>query len=325
MRTFVATLLVLLTAGAVARAADSEGYHLLKKVAVPGDGGWDYLIVDEAGRRVYISHATQVEVLDADSYEIKGTIPDTKGVHGIAIASDLGRGFTSNGRADSVTIFDLKTLKTLGDVKVGRNPDAIIFDPSSKRVFAFNGGGKSVSAIDAAEGKVAGTVDLEGKPEFAVSDGAGNVYVNLEDKNVLVKIDANKLKVLERWPLAPGEQPSSLSMDTKSKRLFVGCHNKLMIVVDAENGKVVAKAPIGDGVDASGFDPETGMIFFSCRDGTLTIIHEDSPDKYTLVETVKTKAGSKTMALDLKIVMSVWSLSLNPDDRLACLLPKAER
>ncbi len=250
MRTILASLLVLLTAGAVARAADTEGYHLLKKVSVPGDGGWDYLIVDEAGRRVYISHATQVEVLDADSGEVKGTIADTKGVHGIAIASDLGRGFTSNGRADSVTIFDLKTLKTLGEVKVGKNPDAIIFDPASKRVFAFNGSGKSFTAIDAAEGKAMDAVDLGGKPEFAVADGAGNVYVNLEDKNVLVKIDANKLKVLERWPLAPGEAPSSLTMDPKSKRLFVGCHNKLMIVVDAENGKVVAKAPIGDGVDA---------------------------------------------------------------------------
>jgi YVTN family beta-propeller protein len=293
-------MLVLLTAGAVARAADTEGYHLLKKVSVPGDGGWDYLIVDEAGRRVYISHATQVEVLDADSYEVKGTIPDTKGVHGIAIASDLGRGFTSNGRADSVTVFDLKTLKSISEVKVGKNPDAIIFDPSTKRVFAFNGGGKSATAIDAAEGKVVGTVELEGRPEFAVADGAGNVFVNLEDKNTLVKIDADKLKVLEKWPLAPGEQPSALSMDTKGKRLFVGCHNKLMVVVDSENGKVVAKAPIGDGVDACGYDPEKALIFFSCRDGTLTVIHQDSPDKYTLVETVKTKAGSKTMALDRK-------------------------
>ncbi len=300
MRTFAVTLLILLASFTATVAAPEAGYTLLKTVPVSGDGGWDYLTVDAAGRRVYISHATQVDVLDADTYELKGTIADTKGVHGIAIAADLGRGFTSNGRSDNVTIFDLKTLKTLGEAKTGKNPDGILYDPSTKRVFAFNGGGKSATVIDAAEGKVEGTIDLEGRPEFAAADGAGNVYVNIEDKNLVVKIDAKKMKVLERWPLAPGETPTGLSMDPKTNRLFVGCRNKQLIVVDAESGKVVGKAPIGDRVDATAFDPATGNIFSSCADGTVTVVHADGGDKYTVVETIKTKTGSKTMALDPK-------------------------
>jgi DNA-binding beta-propeller fold protein YncE len=267
---------------------------------VPGDGGWDYLTVDEAGRRVYLSHGTQVDVLDADSFELAGTIPDTKGVHGIAIAADLGRGFTSNGQAGTVTIFGLKDLKTISEVKVGKNPDSITFDPSTKRVFAFNGRDKTASVIDAAKGEVVGTIDLDGAPEFAVPDGAGNVFVNLEDKSTLLKIDADKMKVLERWPLAPGETPTGLAMDTKAKRLFVGCRNKLLVVVNAENGKVVDKQPIGERVDAAAFDPETGNVFASCGDGTVTVIHADGDDKYSVVETIKTKTGSKTMALDRK-------------------------
>jgi YVTN family beta-propeller protein len=299
MRTLAASLLIFVT-GAAAAAAEKEGYRLLKTVPVPGDGGWDYLIVDDAARRVYISHGNQVDVLDADSYELKGTIPDTKGVHGIALAPDVGRGFISNGRADNVTVFDLKTLKSVGEVKTGKNPDAIIYDPASKRVFAFNGRSDSATVIDAAEGKEAGTIELGGQPEFAVADGAGNVFVNLENKNTLVKLDAKKMSVLERWPLAPGETPTGLAMDLASKRLFVGCRNKLMVVVDAESGKVVAKEPIGERVDAAAFDPETKLVFCSCGDGTVSVFHEDGPDKYTPVQTIKTKTGSKTMALDRK-------------------------
>jgi DNA-binding beta-propeller fold protein YncE len=299
MRTAAALLLTVLLGAAVA-AAEPQGYRLLKTVPVPGDGGWDYLTVDEAGRRVYISHSSQVDVLDADTYELKGTIPDTNGVHGIAVAADVGRGFTSNGRANTVTIFDLKTLKSVGEVKTGRNPDAIIYDPSSKRVFAFNGGSGSATVIDAAEGKEAGTIELGGRPEFAAADGAGNVFVNLEDKNTLLKLDAKKMTVLERWPLTPGETPTGLAMDTATKRLFVGCRNKLLVVVDAENGKVVAKEPIGERVDAAAFDPETKLVFCSCGDGTVSVYHQDGPDKYTLAETIKTKVGAKTMALDRK-------------------------
>jgi DNA-binding beta-propeller fold protein YncE len=298
VRTLATSLLLLVTLGAAAAAP--EAYRLLKTIPVPGDGGWDYLIVDDAARRVYVSHANKVDVLDADSYEIKGSVADTKGVHGIALAPDLGRGFTSNGRANNVTIFDLKTLKSLGEVETGQNPDAIVYDPASKRVFAFNGRGASATAIDAAEGKVAGTIKLGGRPEFAAVDGTGNVFVNLEDKSMLLKLDANKLSVLERWPLAPGEGPSGLSMDTRNKRLFVGCHNRLLVVVNAENGKVVGKAPIGQGVDATAFDPGTGLVYSSCGDGTVTVVHEDSPDEYKVVETIKTKRGARTMALDRK-------------------------
>jgi len=281
--------------------AAEEGYKLLKTAPVPGDGGWDYLICDDMGRRVYISHGNQVDVIDADTYEVKGTIADTKGVHGIAIATDLGRGFTSNGRSDSVTVFDLKTLKPIGDpVKTDKGPDCIIYDPSTKRVFTFNGGGKSSTVIDAKEAKVEGTIDLGGRPEFAAADGAGNVFVNIEDKSTLVKIDAKNMKVLETFSISPGETPSSLAIDPKSKRVFVGCRNKLLVVINAENGKVVAKQPIGARVDASAFDPEAKLIFSSCGDGTVTVIHDDGDDKYSVVETIKTATGAKTMALDRK-------------------------
>jgi DNA-binding beta-propeller fold protein YncE len=300
MRTLGVSLLVLVAAGAAAAAAP-EGYHLDKTFPVPGEGMWDYLTVDAAARRVYVSHSNQVDVLDADSGEVKGTIPDTKGVHGIAVASDLGRGFVSNGRSDTVAIIDLKTLKRIGDdVPTAKGPDAILYDPSTKSVFAFCGRGNSATVIDATEGKVRGTIDLGGAPEFGVADGAGNVFVNLEDKDMLLKIDAKKMTVLERWPLAPGKTPTGLAMDAKGGRLFVGCRSKVGIVVSAETGKVIADVPIGDGVDAAAFDPETGMAFFSCGDGTVTAIHEDKDGKYTVAETIKTKPRSKTMALDLK-------------------------
>ena len=298
MRTLIASLLFLGASTAAVAAAD--GYHLIKTIPVPGDGGWDYLIADDAGRRVYVSHGNQVDVLDADSNEVKGTIPDTKGVHGIALAPDLGRGYTSNGKANTVTIFDLKTLKPLGDVAAGKNPDCILYEPDTKRVLAFNGRDGTATVIDAAEGKVVGTIDLGGKPEFAATDGAGAVFDDLEDKDALVKIDASKMTVVERWPLAPGAGPSAIAMDVKNHRIFVGCHNKMMVVVNAETGKIVANQPIGDHVDAAAFDPETGMAFFSCGDGTVTVIHEDEPDKYSVAETVKTKQGSRTMALDRK-------------------------
>jgi DNA-binding beta-propeller fold protein YncE len=299
MRTLAASLLILVAAGAVVAAP--EGYHLDKTFPVPGDGGWDYLTVDAAARRVYVSHATQVDVLNADSGEVTGTISNTPGVHGIAVAPDLGRGFISNGRADTVAIFDLKTLKRIGDdVATGKGPDAILYDPSSKRVFAFCGHGNSATVIDAAEGKVLGTIDLGGAPEFGVADGSGNVFVNLEDKDILLKIDAKKMTVLERWPLAPGKTPTGLAMDVKGGQLFVGCRSKVAIVLSAETGKVIADLPIGDRVDAAAFDPETGTAFFSCGDGTVTAIQADKEGKYTVTQTIKTKPGSKTMALDLK-------------------------
>jgi DNA-binding beta-propeller fold protein YncE len=278
----------------------ASGYHLLKKIEAGGEGGWDYLLVDGAARRLYVSHATRVMVFDADTFKSVGEIPDTPGVHGIAIASDLGRGFTSNGRDGSVTIFDLKTLKPLGNVKVGTNPDCIIYDSATRRVFAFNRGSSDVTAIDAKTGDVAGLVALGGHPEFAAADGKGMVYANLDDKSEVVALDSRTLEVKSRWPLDPGKGPSGMAMDLKTRRLFLVCGNKHMIVLNADNGKVVADLPIGSGVDAAGFDPETKLAFSSNGEGTLTIIHEDSADKFTVVENVTTQRGARTMALDPK-------------------------
>jgi hypothetical protein len=301
---------VILCAGLMSRAAaptpGPSGYHVVKTVPIPGDTGWDYLYVDSAARRVYISHGDRTVVMDADSYAIVGDIPDTKGVHGIAIASDLGRGFTSNGATNDVTIFDLKTLKTIGNVKTDVNPDAILYEPVTKRVFTFNGGrrntpgGKNSTAINAADGTVLGAIDMGGKPEFAAADGKGGVYVNNEDTSELYHVDAQNLKVLHHWPLAPCKSPSGLAMDVKNRRLFSVCDEKVMAVTDADTGKVVATPAICDGPDAAGFDPATGYVFASCGDGNLTVIHEDSPDKYTVVENVPTKRSARTMGLDLK-------------------------
>jgi DNA-binding beta-propeller fold protein YncE len=278
----------------------ATGYHLLKRIEVGGEGGWDYLTVDSAAHRLYVSHATRVVVIDLDKGSIVGEIPDTKGVHGIAIAPELGRGFTSNGMLATATIFDLKTLKVLGQVKTGMNPDAIIYDPASRRVFAFNGRSADATAIDAATGTVAGTIALGGKPEFAAADGKGMVYVNIEDKSEVVAIDSKNLTAKAHWPLAPGEEPSGMAMDRKTRRLFIGCGNKKMIVMNADNGHVVADLPIGDGVDATAFDPDTKMAFSSNGEGTLTVVHEDSADKYSVVENAATQRGARTMALDPK-------------------------
>src|SRR5713101_2180638 len=278
----------------------APGYHLLKKIEVGGEGGWDYLSVDSAGRRLYVSRSTRVMVFDVDTGKSVGEIPDTPGVHGIAIADDLGRGFTSNGRDASVTIFDLKTLKPIGKVKVGTNPDCILYDPATHRVFAFNRGSSDVSAIEAKTGEVAGLIPLGGHPEFATADGKGMVFVNLDNKSEVVAIDSKKLEVKAHWPVAPAEDCSGMAIDRKHSRLFSVCGNKKMAVMDANTGKVVADVPIGGGPDAAGFDPETSLAFSSNGEGTLTVVHEDSPDKYTVVANVPTQRGARTMALDPK-------------------------
>jgi hypothetical protein len=285
---------------AASPAPGASGYHVIKTVSVPGDEGWDYLLVDSDARRVYISHGSHVVVMNADTYAIEGDIPDTQGVHGIALARDLGRGFTSNGRANTATIFDLKTLKTIGTVKTDANPDAILYDSVSKHVFTFNGRGKNATVFNAADGAVVGTIPLGGKPEFAVADGKGTVYVNDEDSSELHHLDASAMKELHKWPLAPCKSPSGLAADLKSKRLFAVCDEKVMAIADADSGKVVATPVICDGPDAAAFDPATGYVFASCGDGHLTVIHEDSPDKYTVVENVPTKKTARTMGLDLK-------------------------
>jgi hypothetical protein len=285
---------------AASPAPGASGYHVIKTLPLGGESGWDYVYVDSDARRVYISRGTHVVVLDADSYEVVGDIPDTQGVHGIAVASSLGRGFTSNGRGNDVTIFDLKTFKPIGNVKTDANPDAILYDSVTKRVFTFNGRGKNSTAINAADGSVLGTIPLTGKPEFAVADGKGTIYVNNEDTSELHHLDAKDLKELHKWPLAPCKSPSGLAMDLSSRRLFSVCDEKVMAVVNADTGKVVATPAICEGPDASAFDPSTGYVFASCGDGNLTVIHEDSPDKYTVVENVPTKRSARTMGLDLK-------------------------
>jgi DNA-binding beta-propeller fold protein YncE len=284
----------------LAGAPGPSGYKVIKTIPVAGEGGWDYVAVDSEARRIYISHSTRVVVLDADSFAVAGEIPDTQGVHGIAIASDLGRGFTSNGRANTATIFDLKTLRTVGTVQTGTNPDAILYDQVTKRVFTFNGRSKDATAFGAADGTVLGTIPLGGKPEFAAVDGKGKVYVNIEDTSELVEIDAQGLKVMHRWPLNPCQEPSGLAMDVKNRRLFAGCDNKMMAVIDADSGKVIATPAIGEGVDATAFDPGTGFALASNGEGTLTVVKQEAADKYSVLENVETKKSARTMGLDLK-------------------------
>jgi YVTN family beta-propeller protein len=285
---------------AAAPSPGPSGYHLLKTIKVGGDGFWDYLNFDSSTRRLYISRGTRVDVLDVDSEKIVGTIPDTPGVHGVALASELGDGFTSNGQAGTVTIFDLKTFQTIGHAQTGKGPDSITYDPATKRVFTMNGMSRDSTAIDAVTGSVLATIPLGGRPETAVSDGAGHVYVDLEDKSQMQQIDAKNLVVTATWPLAPCESPAGLAVDREHRRLFAGCHNKTMAVVDADSGKVVASPPIGVGVDADQFDPGTGFAFSSNGSGTLSVIHEDSPEGFTSIEDVPTQMGARTMALDTK-------------------------
>jgi len=283
-----------------ANAAPAEGYSILKKIPLSGEGSWDYLTVDEGARRLYVTHATQVQVIDIDSGKVVGTIPNKLGVHGVALATDLGKGFVSDGKAEKVTIFDLKTLQSIADVPSGKKTDAIIFDSATGRVFAFNGESKSVTAIDAATGKVAGTVDLGGGPEYAAADGQGFVYNNLEDENLVLKIDARKLAVEQRWPTGPCSAPSSMAIDRADRRLFIGCRSKVMAVLNVDTGKVITTVPIGDHVDATIYDPDSKLIFNANGEGSITVIHQDSPDTYSVVETVKTLPKAKTMALDPK-------------------------
>jgi len=278
-----------------------SGYHIAKRIPVKGDGFWDYLAFDAPTHRLFISHGTQVDVLDITTGNLVGTILNTPGVHGIAFAPKLNRGFVSAGRAANVVIFNLKTLATIGTVKTGENPDAILFDPATRRVFTMNGRSGNATAIDAASGRVVGTIPLPGKPEFAVADGHGNIFVNIEDKSEEVRINSKTLKVVTQWPMAPCEGPSGLAMDVAHQRLFAGCDNKLLAVMDAKAGRVVTTVPIGEGVDANRFDPTLRYIFSSNgQDGTLTVIHEDSPDKYTVVEDVPTAHGARTMEIDPK-------------------------
>ena len=297
----VSSLCVLL-AGAYA----AGGYHLLKKVslgAAPGGGEYfDYITVDSDARRVYLSHGTEAKVLDADSFSEVGTITGFKRNHGVALVPELGRGFVSDGDLGQAVIFDLKTFKTLGQVKADEDADSILYDPASKRIFVFNGRPKSATVIDPAKGTVVSTISLGGAPEQAVSDGRGTIYDNLEDTDEVIAIDSQALKVKSRWKVAPAGQPVAIAMDRQRRRLFISGRNpKMLIMMDADNGKVIGQPfPIGDRVDTNIFEPETGSVFAATREGTIHVFHEDSPEKLSVVETVKTEFGAKTMGLDSK-------------------------
>jgi DNA-binding beta-propeller fold protein YncE len=285
---------------AIALAAEGP-YRFIKEIAVGGEGGWDYLSVDSAARRLYVSHATKVVVINIDKDAVVGEIEDTPGVHGFAIAPELGLGFASNGRENKASIVDLKTLKTTSKVETGANPDAILYIPGKEEVYTFNGRGQSATVFEAKTGKVVATIPLGGKPEFAQVDTAvGRVYNNLEDKNTVVAIDTTSHKVVATWPIAPGEEASGRAIDTKNHRLFLGCSNKLMVMMDYMTGKVVTTVPIHQGVDANAFDPATGLAFASNGEGNVTIAHLDTPDKLTVVQTLATARGCRTMTLDPK-------------------------
>ena len=286
---------LLLCAGVFA----GPGYHVTKTIPIGGEGGWDYLTIDSEARRLYVSHSTQVVVVDLDTDKIAGIIPDTKGVHGIALAPEFNRGFISCGRANIAVFFDMKTLKVTGQVETGKNPDAILYEPVNKIVFTFNGTSKDTTVIDAASGKVAATIPLGGTPEYMASDETGKVYVNIEDTNEVCEIDGKKLTVLRRFSLKPGEEPTGIGFDKKRKRIFSGCHNKMMTVLELESGKILATVPIGAGVDGNGFD--RGYAFSSNgAEGSLTVAGETSPGKFEVLETIPTQKSARTMAVDPK-------------------------
>jgi DNA-binding beta-propeller fold protein YncE len=298
MRHVASAVLVALVMTCGLWAAGPVNYQVLNKVTVGGDGGWDYLLFDPDGNRLFVSRGTHVMVLDAKTGATQADLPDTPGVHGIALAPEFGKGFISNGRSNNITIFDLKTLKATGQADAGTNPDAIIYDPASKRVFAFNGRSSNATAIDAATGKVAGTIALTGKPESGVSDGKGKVFVNIEDKHSITAIDSKALTATATWEIAGCEDPSGLAIDRKNHVLFSGCANKIMAIVDADSGKLITTLPIGAGVDATGFDSKQGLAFSSNGEGNLTVVKEKSPKEFEVAQTVETARGARTMTLD---------------------------
>ena len=295
----ILALIVALFSIAVVPATAQKSFKLADRVKLGGEGGWDYLIYDPDANRVFITRGNHVMVVDAKSLKSTGDITDLSGTHGVALAPALGRGYITSGGDNMLVIFDLKSLKVLDKVKVGERPDAILYDASAKRVYTFNAKSQDSTVVDAASGKVVGTIPLGGKPETAVADGKGNVFVNIEDRSEIVRIDTAKLTVAEHTPMAGCDDPSALAIDAAHRRLFAGCASKIVAVVDPDAGRLVTTVDIGGGVDAGAFNPKTQQIFMSCgADGVLTVIHEDSPDKYSVLQNVPTAKGARTMALD---------------------------
>lgn len=308
----------LLALCAIAMGA-AGGYHVIKKIPIPGDGGWDYVAADTAARRLYVSHDTEIVVLDLDTNAIVGKISGGPNMHGAAIASEFGRGYISVSNPGSIVIFDLKTLAKIGEVRVGDDPNGIIYDPYTKRIYSADRGSKRLTAIDARTSAIDGTIDnLGGRTEHLAADGAGHVFLNMQDRNTMLKLDVQQFKVLDTWPLAPCEAPSSMDMDRAHSRIFVGCRGAGMFaVVDASSGRIVYEHAIGGGVDAAEFDPMSGLIYLSTgADGALWIFSEKSPDEYELVESVPTQAGARTMAVDRKtgrVYVAVAGLGPRPE------------
>lgn len=284
---------------ALAQLGHAQSYKFIKSIPIDGEGGWDYLSVDAKARRLYVTHENEIVVISLPQDKAVGVIADTPGVHGFAVAPEIGRGFSSNGTESSISVIDLRTLKTIAKVEAGENPSAILYEPTHSEVYSFNGNGKSVTVFNAKSNNVVATIPLSGKPGFAAADvKSEHVFCNIEDKNEVAVIDMKTHTVTATWLLAPGKEQTGMAFDATNHRLFVGCHNKLMEMLDSDTGKIVASVPIGAGVDACAFDDATQLAFASCGDGTLTIAKEETPDKLTIVQTLATERGARTMALD---------------------------
>jgi DNA-binding beta-propeller fold protein YncE len=294
-------LVLFLTLISLSALAKDPSYRFLQEIPIGGEGGWDYLSVDSEARLLYVTHTSNVVVIDMDQGKVVGEVADTPGVHGFAVAPDLGLGFASNGRESTASIVDLKTRKTLSKTDTGENPDAILYVPLTKEVYAFNGRGHSATVFEAGTGRTVATIELSGKPEFAVFDPSSDrIYNNIEDQNEVVVIDPRTHEVVATWPISPGEAASGMALDIEHHRLFIVCENELMLMMDTSNGRTVGSVPIGEGVDAASYDPATGLAFASNGEGNVTIAHEDNPETLRVVQTLPTARSGRTMTLDPK-------------------------
>jgi DNA-binding beta-propeller fold protein YncE len=298
MKKFIVHSTIFLISSAFTSLFAQKDFHIIKTFHIQSAGGWDYIAIGPGNNRLYVSHGTQVNILNQTTGDSIGIIENTTGVHGIAFDKSQNKGFTSNGRLNNVTVFDLSSNKVLAQVPTGQNPDAILYEPFTKKIITCNGRSKNLSIIDPVENKLLDSIDVAGKPETAVSNGEGKLYVNIEDKNEIVVVDLKTFTVETHWPLAPAEEPTGLAFDKKTNRLFAGCGNKLLAIVNAADGKLIVTLPIGDGCDGAGFDPVTKNIFTSNGEGTMSVFHEKSADTFESVAAVTTKRGARTIVVD---------------------------